>query len=379
MSVTIHYLNHLGIVVRKTILASLLVVSASFVYCQEIPTVNPHRHSGGLASDSNNRQFPPSKDPIRLEKKELSSADRRIAEQAERLIDRNKTTAILLIEKGQIVFEKYKAPATEHSPLFSQSMSKSLTAYTVGEMHCAGKIGPLDQPTKTYSSRLQGTAMGDATVLNVLTMSSGVAEAVRAGSIRIEQWNDIRTGINTVAEEIQNYGKRDIAPGKEFRYNSLDTFTLSEIADANGGFFDNFEKTIWAKARTEGTGYWLHDSKKQALSQSGFSATARDWARLAMYSLQQQKSGEPCISNFMKAATTPQIENRSRRIGKVFPHYGYQTWVGNFRGKASYWWLGYAGQRVAVDPVTERILVITSWREDYMAEIYDLFKEWQAQ
>lgn len=362
---------------RKTILASLLVVSASFVYCQEIPTVNAYRHSGGLASDSNNRHFAPSKDPVRLEKKELSPADKRIAEQAERLIDRNNTTSILLIEKGRIVFEKYKAPASQSSPLFSQSMSKSLTAYTIGEMHCAGKIGSLNQPAKTYASTLQGTAMGDATVLNSLTMSSGVADAIRAGSVRIEQWNDIRTGRNTVAEEMQNYGKRDIPPGKDFRYNGLDTFALTEIADRNGGFFENFEKTVWAKARTESTGYWLHDSNKQAMSQSGFSATARDWARLAMYTVQQQKSGEACISDFMKAATTPQIENRSKRIGKAFQHYGYQTWIGNFRGKASYWWVGYGGQRVGVDPVTERILVVTSWREDYMPEIYELFKEWQ--
>ena len=364
---------------RKTIIASLLVVSASFVYCQEIPTVNPHRHSGGLANDSNNQQFPPSKDPIRLEKKELSPADRRIAEQAERLIDRNKTTSILLIEKGRIVFEKYKEPATEHSPLFSQSMSKSLAAYTVGEMHCNGKIGNLDRPAQTYADTLLGTVQGEATVIHALTMSSGMADASFAGSMYPSQWNDIRTGKTTVAEQRKQNSNREIASSKEFRYNGMDTLTLSEIGDRNGGFFNNFEKTVWAKARTESTGYWLHDSNKQAMAQAGFSATARDWARLAMYTIQQQKSGEACISNFMKAATSPQIENRSKRIGKAFQHYGYQTWVGNFRGKASYWWVGYGGQRVGVDPVTERILVVTSWREDYMAEIYDLFKEWQAQ
>lgn len=363
---------------HKTILFGLLI-ACSVVYGQEIATVDPHRHSGGLAAEPNNRQFAPSANPVKLERKTLTASDRRIAEQAERLIDRNATTAILLVEKGQIVFEKYKSPASENSPLFSQSMSKSLTAYTVGEMHCSGKIGALDKPAKNYSNRLQGTAPGDATVLNLLTMSSGVPEAVLAGSTRKEQWSDIRYGRTRVIDEIQQYGKRDIPAGKQFRYNSLDTFSLSEVADQNGGFFDNFEKTVWAKARTEGTGYWLYDSERRAMSQSGFSATARDWARLAMYTVQQRKQGETCIKNFMKDATSPQIENRSKRIGKAFPHYGYQTWIGDFRGKASYWWVGYGGQRVAVDPVTERILVITSWREDYMAEIYDLFKEWQSQ
>jgi CubicO group peptidase (beta-lactamase class C family) len=362
---------------RKTILASLLVLSAGVAFCQEIATVSPHRHSGGLANDSNNRQFAPSKNPIQLEKKELSPDDRRIADQAERLIDRNATTAILLIEKGRIVFEKYKDPASQSSPLFSQSMSKSLTAYTVGEMHCAGKIGSLSQPVKTYANSLQGTAMGNATVVNVLAMSSGVADAVHAGSVRKEQWNDIRTGRVTIIDEMKKYGKQDIPAGQEFRYNSLDTFALSEIGDQNGGFFDNFEKTVWQKARTENTGYWLHDTNKQAMSNSGFSATARDWARLAMYTIQEQKSGDACMKDFMKAATTPQIKNSTGRIGKAFKSYGYQTWVGNFQGKHSYWWAGYGGQRVGIDPITERVLVVTSWREDYMPEIYDLFKEWQ--
>ncbi len=363
---------------NKIVLAALLSLAIGSAYA-DVAVVDPSRHSGGLASDANNRRFPPSKDPVRLEKKELSPAEKRIADQAERLIDRNATTAILLVEKGRIVFEKYKEPASQSSPLFSQSMSKSLTAYTVGEMHCSGKIGPLNKPAKTYSSTLQGTAMGEATVINVLAMSSGVADAVHAGSVRKEQWTEIRTGRVTIEEELKRYGKRDIPPGKEFRYNSLDTFTLSEIADQNGGFFDNFEKTVWAKARTESAGYWLHDTNKQAMSNSGFSATARDWARLAMYTIQQQKAGETCIRDFMKSATTAQIENSTKRIGKAFNHYGYQTWIANWRGKHSYWWVGYGGQRVAIDPVTERILVLTSWREDYMPEVYDLFREWQRQ
>ena len=364
---------------RKLSIAVILSlnIASAYSFQASVPTVDPGRHSGGIASDSNNRQFQPSKNPIPLEPKQLSASDKRIAEQAERLIDRNSTTAILLIEKGKIVFEKYKAPATQSSPLFSQSMSKSLTAYTIGEMYCSGKISSLNKPAKVYASTLEGTAMGEASVKNVLTMSSGVADAVYAGSQRPTQWNEIRTGQVTISNEIKQYGVKDIEPGREFRYNSLDTFTLSEIGDRNGGFFDNFEKTVWAKARTESTGYWLHDTNKQAMSQSGFSATARDWARLAMYTIEAGQSGNTCISDFMKAATTAQIENRTKRIGAAFSHYGYQTWVGNFKNKHSYWWVGYGGQRVGVDPVTERILVVTSWREDYMAEVYDLFKEWQ--
>lgn len=361
---------------KKHLLVALLAICFGSSYA-DVPQVNPDRHSGGIARDSNNRYFAPSADPIPLERKQLTSADRRIAEQAERLIDQNATTAILLIEKGQIVFEKYKSPATQSSPLFSQSMSKSLTAYTVGEMHCSGKIGSLSAPAKTYATTLQGTVMGNSAVTNALTMSSGLPDAVHAGAPYPDQWTDIRTGRTTIAEEIKAYGtRRDIAPGREFRYNSLDTFALSEIADHNGGFFDNFEQTVWQKARTEHAGAWLHDRNLQAMSAAGFSATARDWARLAMYTIQQRQTSGTCMGDFMTAATSPQITNGAKRIGSAFPSYGYQTWIGNFQGKHSYWWVGYGGQRVGIDPKSERIIVITSWREDYMADVYRLWNNW---
>jgi len=38
---------------------------------------------------------------------------------------------------------------------------------------------------------------------------------------------------------------------------------------------------------------------------------------------------------------------------------------------------GYGGQRVGVDPAKERIIIVSSWREDYMPEVYDLFTNLQ--
>jgi CubicO group peptidase (beta-lactamase class C family) len=94
-----------------------------------------------------------------------------------------------------------------------------------------------------------------------------------------------------------------------------------------------------------------------------------------MFSIKQSKA-TGCIGNFMQNATRAQVPNVSRRVGQAFPSYGYQTWIGNFRGRSSYWWVGYGGQRVGIDPESERIIVITSWREDYMADVYKLWGSW---
>jgi len=348
---------------------------ATVAYAAGAPEVNPKRHSGGFSAQSNNRLFLPSNNPVPLPGKKLSFADERIAVEADRIINDNKTTALLLIEKGQIVFEKYKAPGTPNAPMFSQSMSKSLTAYTVGNMLCAGSIKSLDDPANRYVPELRGTASGDAPLRHVLSMSSGVVDAKMAGGHEDNQWEKINNKELSIIDVVKRYGKKTINSGQELRYTATDTFTLSLVADSVGGFFHNFENYLWIPAATEGRGFWLYDRDGKPMSASGFSATARDWGRLAMYSIQQLKSAG-CIGDFMQAATAGQVPNRTRRVGGAFSTYGYQTWIGNFGGVGSYWWVGYGGQRVGIDPASEKIIVLTSYKEDYMEEIYKLFRQW---
>ncbi len=360
---------------KRVLLAVLLATCFGASYAT-IAEVNPVKHSGGLAKEKNNRVFAPARNIVALPQKEnLSWAEKRIASEAERLIDNNKTTAIILIEKGKIIFEKYKAPANQNSPLFSQSMSKSLSAYTIGNMFCDGKIQSLNDPAKKYVPDLAGTAPGDAPLKHVLSMSSGTTDSIHSGEHEDKEWIKIRDGKLSTKEVIIKHGAKDIESGKELRYSALDTFTLAHVADANGGFFNSFEKYIWQEAGTEAPGYWLYDKNGDPMSASGFSATARDWARLAMFSIKQAKANG-CIGDFMRDATRAQVPNNSRRVGQAFPSYGYQTWIGNFRGRPSYWWVGYGGQRVGVDLENERIIVLTSYREDYMADVYKLWGSW---
>ena len=346
----------------------------------DVPTVNPELHSGGLAYNYNNIRFNPSQNVLPLPKKDLSWTDKNIASQAERLIDNNKTTAILLVEKGKIVFEKYKAPATQDSPLFSQSMSKSLTAYAFGAVMCSGKVRSLDDRAGMYASSLDGTIFGETTIQNLLRMSSGTTEPTLAGSHDPKEWFYLRDGHKSVPEILRGPANvREKAQGTVFRYSSTDTWSVAEVALGVGmPIADTFNKEIWQKAGTASTGYWLHDKTGRPLVQSGFSATAQDWARLAIYTIKALKGDHgSCMQAYMKQATSAQINNESKRIGSAFKSYGYQTWIADFKGNHSYWWVGYGGQRVGIDPVSEKIIVVTSWKEDYMADVYKLFAQWQ--
>ena len=175
---------------------------------QDVATVNPERHSGGFAKLPNNKIFQPSQNPIPLDPKTLSQSDRDIANIANQIIDSNATTSILLIDNGKIVFEKYKSPATPESPLFSQSMSKSLTAYTIGVLLCEGKIKSLDDKAETYAPELKGTVFGDSSIKDLLTMSSGAKDGVTSGQTYIGEWQDIAFKGVTTSSIMKKYGQR---------------------------------------------------------------------------------------------------------------------------------------------------------------------------
>jgi CubicO group peptidase (beta-lactamase class C family) len=363
---------------------SLNVTDQSATHAIPAGATGPAPYAGGFAQLKNNKVFLPSDAPLQLENKVLSESDRDIRALADQIVDANATLSLLLIEKGKIVFEKYKAPATSDTPLFSMSMSKSLTAYTIGNLLCSGKIKSLEDRADSYAPELKGTVFGESRIKDLLTMSSGARDGITSGQIYPGEFRDtVFNGVATV-DILKKYGQRDktlfgspLAGGAEFRYKNVDTYALEHVADSAGGFFDTFQNTIWKASRSEGKGYWLHDSTRHAQAASGASFIARDWARLALYSLNQLKFGSPCMQDFMRSAASKQLPNSNQKVGQAFAGYGYQTFIANFLGKNSYWWVGYGGQRVGIDPESEKIIVLTSYREDYMEKIYRLFTLWQ--
>lgn len=364
--------------IRTTVraLALALFATPAAMAADNVPTVNPMMQSGGVAARFSNLRFEPNAQPsplLRLDTPSKPQAS--VAERANLLLTKNEgALTLLLLDRGKILFDRYKAPATDQTAQHSQSMSKSLTAYMTGILLCDGQIRSLDDRAEAYVPQLKGTVYGEATIKQLLTMSSGAASATSSGNSYEGQQDEIRAGKATSLDTMRRFGARDIAAGKEFRYLANDTQGLAFVIESLGGFANIFQKRVWDQIGAEAPGFWLVDKENTPLGNAGTSVVARDWGRLALWSLEQLKSSNSCMRDFMKAATSAQIPNTAKRIGAAFPSYGYQTWV----RKNAYWWVGFGGQRVGVDPRSERILVLTSWREDYMAEVYKLFDDWIA-
>ena len=218
---------------KRIIVSAVLIALLPAVAFSGPAEVSPGRASGGMATEFKSFKFESSKNPVSLPNKLLTSEDRKIIDQAESMFDRNSSLSIVMIEKGQLVFEKYKAPASPTSLNFSWSMSKSLTAYTVGALMCEGKIPDLNKQAKTYSEDLKGTVYGEATVKNLLTMSSGVREPVYSGTLIYKRpgtcvegqdcdgWQLQRSGIMSGLDAIKHDPDREISWGRGVESLSL--------------------------------------------------------------------------------------------------------------------------------------------------------------
>ena len=349
------------------------------------PEVSPSMQAGGYVNFLRQRSLPASTSPLPLPRAEVDESNRKIIQQAERLSSNPSNLTVLLVERGKVLYEKHNSPSWDAKPFHSFSMSKSLTAVTIGNLYCDGKIANLDDPAGRYSDLLAGTVYGEATVKNLLTMSSGApAPTEGSGERKPRVWNSITQQSYSTKNYVSEFNERGrglfgpAKSGAKFVYSNTDTLSLGFIAESNGGFIDNFNKYVWSKIGAESSGHWLVDRDNLPITYAGFNATARDWARLAMFTIKQLKSDNTCISGFMKDATSPQLSNTGE-TGRKFASYGYQIWVGDFGPRPSYWFVGYAGQRIGVDPGLERIIVVSSWKEDYMEEIYSLFANWQRE
>ena len=340
--------------------------------------VNPHRTSGGNASDFPNEFLAGGRGSNKLqpyEKGLLTRHDLKSAEQAQTLMENNEQLlTVLLVNKGRIVFESYRSPAGPESKMHSMSMSKSLTALVIGNLLCDGKIKSLDEKASLYAPHLEGSPYGDTTIYNLLRMASGIKKLGRYGQPKPKTYAKLRDQIQSGIWAITGH-TRVHKQGTYHLYNSGDTLALSQVTQLYGGLIQNFDRYIWSRIGPEQDGAWMVDHKGQAIAFAGFNATLRDWGRLGMYTIDMVKGrGSRCLQKFVSAMTSKQIKNARRKGegGRQFSHYGYQTWIKK-NGDAH--WVGYGGQTVIMNMNSEKLMVVHSQSTGAGKEIH---KTWRT-
>lgn len=311
--------------------------------------------------------------------------DAEVQRAAQSFLDQPGTTALALINKGEIVFADYSKGATRASRFTSFSIAKTLTALAVGEALCAGKIGSLDDLASRYAPELAGTAYGESSIKNLLMMASGAKGGTTAGhgspypNAPIDELN----GRKLILEQLREFGGRasglfsEVKPGSRFEYNNLDTAALAWVLRGATGmeFAEWFHQSVITKSGLEQSSHWHTDRDGKALAYKAYNATLEDWIRLALRfrSILQGTDDSPCLKNYVGAATGTQI----RITHPWFQGYGYQTWTRyRWGSESTFWMLGYGGQRIAYDTKADKILITFAWKpEDRVFEFFNLWTQ----
>jgi hypothetical protein len=277
------------------------------------------------------------------------------------LFGRNNTRALVVARDSEILYERYSFGVSKRSTPLGFSMSKSLTALAVGRAICDGHIGSIDDPIKKYVANLAGTSWGEASVKDVLRMSSGAykTEPKFDGHKSLEMQQTLGSAIaegrmsTDFIDLMRSNDEKSFPAGSVFNYSNLDTLALGLLVQAATGmtFSEYFEKVIWQTVGAESRGGWMSNRKWQASTYQGFSATPHDWVRIGVMVLDELKKNETCFGKFLLDATSTQISS----IGPA-TSYGYQIWVGCRASLTDFCFVGFGGQYLLFNIATNTVL-----------------------
>ncbi|MDV9186655.1 serine hydrolase [Streptomyces sp. SR27] len=201
------------------------------------------------------------------------------------------TDALLVMHRGALVHEEYLHGYESHVPHFNASAAKSYLGLLAAVLAHDGQLARDARVTK-YVPELAGTAFGEARVDDLLHMGTLMSYAGRAYDKALEA----QRYFAVLAPQLRPYGYAGPAtirehlataratgePGTEFRYENGNAEALAEVLRRVTGTTTSalLSETIWSRIGAEEDAYYLLDADGTEAAAGGFSATARDLARL---------------------------------------------------------------------------------------------------
>ena len=189
---------------------------------------------------------------------------------------RTRTAAFIVLHEDRVVLERYGRGFDRQSLLNSFSIAKSVMSTLVGIALAEGHIASLDTTVASVCPEFSGKPYGAATVRELLTMTSGIADApsLLPGSAEMYYGDDLSAAaLNARAPAANSHG---------WRYSETDVqvlgFVLQRAVDIPVS--DYLASRLWQPLGMESKALWALDH--EGGTEKTFcclSARARDFAR----------------------------------------------------------------------------------------------------
>ena len=283
----------------------------------------------------------------------------------------NYTDSVLVLHRGNIIFERYFGALTEEKKHAAMSVTKSFTGTLAATLLAEGELDE-DKTVVEYVPELQGSAFADATVRQVMDMTTALRYSEDYADPDAEVWQYSQAGSSCLSADydgpvgyfeylqtVQKEGEH----GEAFGYKTINADALGWIVSRVSGksVADLLSEKVWSKIGMEQAAYYQVDQKGTPFAGGGLSAGLRDMARFGEIVRNEGRwRGEQVLPH--KAIQ----DIRKGGSKEAFAKAGYTGLKGwSYRNM---WWIthsehgafaarGVHGQTIYIDPAAEMVLV----------------------
>jgi CubicO group peptidase (beta-lactamase class C family) len=284
----------------------------------------------------------------------------------------NYTDGIVVLHKGKIVYERYFGVTTAETQHIAYSVTKSFVGTLAAILVAEGKLDP-DKRVTDYVPELAQSGFGDATVRQVMDMTTGIAfdEAYTNPNSSIARYAvagraaprppgyDGPDGFLAFLPTIGKQGEH----GERFTYRTANTDALGWIVARAGGapLRDQLEARFWAKLGMEQDAAIQIDAQGTPFGGGGLMPSLRDMARFGeMMRLSGKWKGKQvvpaaAIADIVKGGGKAEFAKNGAY--PTLPGWSYrnQWWVSH-NDRGAYMARGIHGQAIYIDPKAEMVI-----------------------
>lgn len=286
-------------------------------------------------------------------------------------VDVNFTDGLIVLHRGQVVYETYRGALEPHIPHLAMSVTKSFVGLLAATLVHEGVLDP-GATVVTWLPEMAGTAYADATLRQVMDMTigvdysevytdpkAGVAAYAAAAGLRATLPDE--SGPGCIVDFLRTLAKQG-QHGQAFAYKTCNTEVLSWIVQRVVGapLAQQLSERIWQRIGAEEDAYLLVDPIGMAVGGAALNTTLRDLAR---FGEMMRQGGAFNGQQIVPAAVVADIAGGADR--DHFAKAGYVTLPGwSYR---SQWWVshnrfgaysarGIHGQACYVAPGAEMVI-----------------------
>ena len=284
----------------------------------------------------------------------------------------NYADGIIILHKGRVVYERYFENLTPEGVHAVMSVTKSFTGTLAATLVAEGKLDPT-KLVSYYIPELAGSGFGDATVREVMDMTTAIRYSEEYTDPNAEVWAfsaagnpfaDHPTGTPQGYHDYLRTVRKDGTHGEQFGYRTVNTEVLGWIVERVGGatVAEQLQRRIWGRMGMEQDAYYQVDAVGTPFAGGGLNASLRDLARFGEMMLQ---GGRWQGRQIIPAEVVEDIRFGSNvapfaasDYGKKLPGWSYRNmwWVSN-NADGAFMARGVHGQAIYIDPAAEMVIV----------------------